>query len=160
MQLTEKQKQAIEVLRRKNFEPEDFFKSETAEKWGIINLPKTEKESRNVIDNLKVVADKIQTIRNLLNQPITINSAYRCLELNRKIKSKDNSQHLFGQAVDFVCPEFGNPASIFTFLIQNKIEVDQCLMEGSWIHLSIKKSGNRNIYARYVGGIYTPITKQ
>ena len=56
----------------KGVEPEDFFKSETAEKWGINNLPKTEKESKNVIANLQVVADKIQTIRNLLNQPIKI----------------------------------------------------------------------------------------
>jgi hypothetical protein len=157
MNFTDKQKQAIEILRRPNFSPEDFFRSGTAEKMGIINLPETESEAKIVFDNLMVVADKIQQIRKLLGCPITINSAYRCEKLNKAVGSKATSQHCKGEAIDFVCPAFGNPAAIFTYLMKNKIEVDQCLLENTWIHLSIKKSDNRNSFAKLLNGVYTPI---
>lgn len=157
MNFTEKQKQAIEILRRENFEPQDFFRSDTAMKMGLINLPEMESEAQIVIKNLMVVADKIQQIRNLLGCPVKINSAYRCEKLNKAVGSKGVSQHLKGEAVDFVSPSFGNPAAIFTYLIKNKIEVDQCLMEGNWIHLSIKSSNNRNSFGKLIGGTYTPI---
>ena len=155
MNFTDKQKQAIEILRRPNFSPEDFFRSGTAEKMGIINLPETESEAKIVFDNLMVVADKIQQIRKLLGCPITINSAYRCDKLNKAVGGKGTSQHLKGEAVDFVCPAFGNPAAIFTYLMKNKIEVDQCLMEGTWIHLSIKSNNNRNEFAKLINGKFT-----
>ena len=157
MNFTEKQKAAIEILRRPNFSPEDFFRSDTAAKMGIINLPATESEAKIVIERLTVVADKMQQIRGLLGCPININSSYRCEKLNKAVGSKGISQHLKGEAVDFVCPAFGNPAAIFAYLIKNKIEVDQCLMEATWIHLSIKKSDNRNLFAKLINGIYTPI---
>lgn len=137
----------IESLRRKNFAPEEFFKSETACERNIKNYT----EEPAVIANLNAVASKMQEIRNLLGFPIKINSGYRCLELNRAVGSKDTSQHILGQACDFVCPQYGSPEQIVDCLIKNNIEVDQCLMEGTWVHISIVKS-NRNQYASLVGG--------
>lgn len=137
----------IESLKRKNFEPEEFFKSETACERNIKNYT----EEPAIIANLNVVASKMQEIRNLLGFPVKINSGYRCLELNRAVGSKDTSQHVLGQACDFVCPEYGSPEQIVDCLIKHGVEVDQCLMEGTWVHISIVKS-NRNQYASLVNG--------
>lgn len=44
--------------------------------------------------------DKLQLLREILGIPLTINSAYRSLTFNRKIGSKDTSQHREGTAID------------------------------------------------------------
>lgn len=137
----------IETLRRKNFSPEEFFASQTAGERNIRNYT----EEPAILANLNIVASKMQEIRNLLDEPIRINSGYRCLDLNRAVGSKDTSQHILGQACDFVCPDFGTPQQIVDCLMKNNIEVDQCLMEGSWVHISIVKH-NRNQYASLVNG--------
>ena len=138
----------VDSLHRKNFSPEEFFKSETACELNINNTT----DSQNTLINLNFTASKMQEIRNLLGYSIRINSAYRCLDLNRAVGSKDTSQHLKGQACDFVCPSYGTPEQIIHYLKKNKVEVDQCLMEGSWIHVSIKKEGNRNEFAYFLKG--------
>jgi len=140
----------ISVLRRKNFSAGEFLYSETACEKNIKN------EITDVITliNLSRTADKIQEIRMLLGLPIKINSGYRCLELNRAVGSKDTSQHLLGQAADFVCPKFGEPLLIARYLKSKGVTVDQLLMEGNWIHVSIKESGkNRNQFKCYLPDI-------
>ena len=137
----------ISILDRKNFDAEEFINSSTAKSEGIDN---------NVYDpvvlaNLNRTADKAQEIRQLLNQPIKLTSGYRCLKLNRFLGSKDTSQHLKGQAIDFYCPAFKNNALIVQKLKEHNLVVDQCLMEGSWIHLSIREFGaNRNQFAYFM----------
>ena len=152
MNFTKQQLEQIECLRRKNFAPEDFFVSKKAEEHNINNIPSSLKEAKSVIANLMVVADTIQRVRDILEQPIIINSAYRCLAVNRLVGSKDNSQHILGQAVDFVCPKFGNPSAIFLTLKNLKIKTDQCLLENGWVHLSIKEKDNRNMWGKIVNG--------
>ena len=128
-----------------------FFVSDTAIRLGIDNHT----TDPTILKNLSIVADKIQEIRDLLGYPIKINSAYRCLEVNRAIGSKDTSQHLKGQAVDFICPKFGTPQDIFLTLKNNNIIIDQCLLENTWIHLSIKSNNNRNQFAKLINGKFT-----
>jgi hypothetical protein len=74
------------------------------------------------------------------------------LDLNKAVGSKNTSQHLKGQAIDFICPKFGTPKDIFLALKKNNIVVDQCLLENTWIHLSIKESNNRNQFAKLING--------
>jgi hypothetical protein len=137
----------ISILDRKNFDAEEFINS---------NIAKTERIDNNVYDpvvlaNLNRTADKAQEIRDFLNQIIKITSGYRSLKLNREVGSKDTSQHIKGQAIDFYCPQFRNNALIVQKLKDHNIIVDQCLMEGSWIHLSIRETGkNRNQYAYFM----------
>jgi zinc D-Ala-D-Ala carboxypeptidase len=132
----------MEQLRRKNFAPEEFWHSNTAKRLGINNKPPVE-----LLENGLILADKMQEIRDLLDKPIKINSAYRSPKINKLVGSKPTSQHLKFQACDFVST-FGTPEKIVLFLKENRVEVDQCLIEfGSWVHLSIKKNGNRNQFA-------------
>lgn len=139
----------IDSLERPNFIPEEFIYSETACEKNISN----EIESLNVIINLNRTADKAQEIRDFLRNPVKINSGFRCLELNEAVGSKNTSQHIKGQAIDFICPDFGTPEKIVKILRENRIEVDQCLMEGAWVHLSIREKGmNRNEFALFLPG--------
>ena len=144
-----------ESLARKNFSADEFFYSASAKAKGIEN--KT--DNLNLLTAGMVLADKMQEIRDLLGKSIKINSAYRCLELNRAIGSKDTSQHVKFEACDFDCDSFGNAEKIASFLRDNDVEVDQCLIEKSgsseWVHLSIKTRGNRNQFGKLINGKFS-----
>jgi hypothetical protein len=140
----------ISFLNRKNFKALDFLKSDTATKNNVLNIP-TAYYMQVTLNNLAVTASKIQEIRDLLSQPIHITSGFRCIELNKLVGGASSSQHITGEAIDFICPKFGNPDKIVRFLREKNIEVDQCIIEKSgskeWVHLSIKKFKNRNEFA-------------
>lgn len=46
--------------------------------------------------------DILTKIRKHYNQPVVINSGYRCEDHNKKIGGSANSQHFKGSAVDFI----------------------------------------------------------
>ncbi len=123
-----------------NFTLEEFISSDTAARHKIDNTP-----AGDIEDKLRYVASRMEYIRILLdNKPITITSGYRCLALNRLIKSKDNSQHVLGEAVDFKCPSFGTPRQIIQRIIESKMSFDQLIQEyDSWVHISFKVPDNK-----------------
>lgn len=150
-----KEKNAIKIaqtifddLKRTNFSPHEFFVSDTARRLGIDNYT----TDLSVLSNLHIVADKAQELRQALGYPVKITSAYRCLDLNKAVGSKDTSQHIKGQAIDFMCPKFGSPADIVRFIRRVGIKVDQCIVENGWVHLSIKSHENRNQFAQLIDG--------
>ena len=140
-----------ESLDRPNFKWQEFFVSDTAKKLKIRNYPAVGLEL-GILTALMSTADMMQNIRLLLKKPIKINSAYRCLDLNRAVGSSDRSQHLQGLACDFVCPEFGTPEEVVKFLHSINFPADQCFNEGSWIHYSCKmnQGENRMMYGYYL----------
>lgn len=141
-----------ENLDRPNFKWEEFFVSDTAERLRIVNYPSPAQEL-TILTSLMSTADMMQEIRDLLKKPIIINSAYRCLELNRVLNSSDSSQHVQGLACDFICPGFGTPEEIVKFLHSKGFIVDQCFNEGSWVHISKllhKDAKNRMMYGYYL----------
>lgn len=95
--------------------------------------------------NLEQVAYKLETIRSKLMFPLIISSGYRCLELNRSIGSKDNSAHVKGLAVDFICPRFGLPSAVFDYLLTQKdLKYDQLILEKiggkQWLHIGLREN--------------------
>jgi hypothetical protein len=118
----------------KNFSLAEAVRSDTAERLHIINKP-----LGTVLNTMIQTALYMEEVRNILGaNPIHINSWYRCIELNRAIGSKDTSQHRVGEAVDFVCPNFGTPLDICKEIIKHKdtIPFDQLIIEHSWVHIS------------------------
>ena len=72
-----------------------------------------------LLPNVLDLADNLQVLRDYLGVPISINSAYRTLEYNRKIGGATNSQHLLAKAADIVV-ESKSPdevANIIKYLI-------------------------------------------
>ena len=71
----------------------NFSKSEFECKDGS-EMPK------DVFENIKVLAEQMQVLRDELGVPIHLTSAYRSPSHNRKAGGKSNSQHLYGKACD------------------------------------------------------------
>lgn len=112
----------------------EVTKSSVASRLGIPNtLPN---ELSGAVYRTAIQMEKVRAV--LGNVPVTIDSWYRSLPLNRALKSKDTSQHTKGEAVDFICPTFGTPLAIAKKLLANKdlIRYDQLILEHTWIHIS------------------------
>lgn len=107
--------------------------SQTAERFGIDNTAPD-----SLIPTLRLTAGRMELLRALFAAPITISSWYRCPKLNRVLKSNETSQHLRGEAVDFICPAVGTPVEVCKTLLKYKniIDWDQLILEHTWVHIS------------------------
>lgn len=106
--------------------------SETAVRLGINNQPSPEQ-----LENMKITAQGMETIRKLLGKPIRVNSWLRLPALNQAIGGALKSSHMDGWAVDFTCPAFGDPYTVAKALKESDIQVDQVIHEyGRWVHVS------------------------
>ncbi|MBE9589991.1 DUF882 domain-containing protein [Moraxella sp. K127] len=127
----------------KNITLNELLASQTATRHNIDNMPNAQ-----VLANLIESAVKLwQPARDILGQPIIITSGYRCPTLNRKIGGAKSSAHMFGRAIDFSCPAFGNTRAVVKHLAnefkKRGIKFDQCILEypqspNSWVHLGYK----------------------
>jgi hypothetical protein len=118
-----------------HFTLEEAIASQEASRKGIDNYP----TSPMVITTASKTAVKLEKVRITLGgNPISINSWIRCLDLNRALGSKDSSQHILGEAVDFICPKFGTPLEICKKLVENLVLInfDQLILEHTWVHIS------------------------
>jgi zinc D-Ala-D-Ala carboxypeptidase len=118
-----------------NFTFAEAVTSTEAARNGIDNLPK----DPQIITNLGYAARKMEQVRLVLNQhPIIPSSWYRCLLLNRSLKSLDTSDHLLGLAVDFICPRFGSPKQVADALLSQAdlLGWKQLILEHTWVHIS------------------------
>lgn len=124
-----------------HFTLDEAIASQTAAREGIDNYP----TNQEVITTASKTAVKMEKVRVVLNNlPISISSWIRCLALNRALKSSDSSQHVKGEAVDFICPAFGSPLEICKQLVKYKevIGWDQLILEHTWVHISWKSTPN------------------
>lgn len=139
----------------RNFTLAEMIKSQTAERKGIDNTP-----GEQDIQNMLVLAQEVlQPVRDNFGQ-VTINSGFRCTELNRALGSKDSSQHRVGQAADIEVAGVSNME--LAEWIRDNLQFDQLILEfwypdkgdnsvpgagpnSGWVHLSYKDDGtNRN----------------
>ncbi|MEI6554749.1 MAG: D-Ala-D-Ala carboxypeptidase family metallohydrolase [Paludibacter sp.] len=95
----------------------------------------------------------LQPIRTKIGLAFNISSWYRCPALNSAVGGKDTSAHLSAMAVDFVIAGHTALESYNLVLVSLKdlhIQFDQLIIEhntktgAKWVHLGVKKSGNRN----------------
>jgi hypothetical protein len=113
-----------------------------AQRYGIDNEP-----SLDIQKTLLFTAAGLERVRHLLGFPVRVTSGYRCPELNKLVGGAPDSQHVRGEAVDFVCPLFGSPFQICIFLTEwmNVAGIDQMIMEGTWVHVSFTHNPRRDI---------------
>lgn len=108
----------------------EFVFSQTAIRGGISNTP-----DEQTLQNLRHTAGQMEKVRALIDAPIFISSGYRSPALNAAIGGSATSQHMSGEAADFVSP-FGTPLEICRALVGAGIPFDQLIYEGTWVHIS------------------------
>lgn len=138
-----------------NFTLDEFTFSRTAIKFGIDNTP-AEDTIENIISLTKNV---LQPLRSNLSRPIHITSGYRSPQLNRAVGGVSDSQHLLGEAVDFIVGGYSID-EVFN-IISMEFQFDQLINEfQKWIHLSYTDNNRKERFKAYVKDgqtIYLPI---
>lgn len=125
-----------------NFELKEFTHSDTASRKGIANDPdiKEVKAIENLVTNL------LQPLRKAYGKRMVINSGYRCPELNKAVGGVPTSQHTKGEAADVACE---HPVYLVECLRKSGLDFDQCIQYSTFVHLSLKLSGqNRKQYLK------------
>jgi len=129
-----------------HFQLQEFTKSTTANKHGLYNIPREECE----IANLKALASKVlEPARKLFNKPILITSGFRCATLNRLIGGAAQSQHMYGEAADFIVRGLPVFDAALALSVQDNLPFDQLIYEVKtrggkpieWIHISHTRNG-------------------
>jgi len=139
----------------KYFTWEEVTRSPTADRLGIDN------SFPLVLDtNIKHTAAKMDALRVILGTPVIVDSWYRCPALNSALKSKPTSEHLLGQAVDFISPDFGTPLEICQYLLhyEDNLNWNQLIYEHTWVHISFPSMdsvlGKREVLTLMPDGSY------
>lgn len=128
-----------------NFSMMELIHSDKAKANNIDNVPKDVK----VYDNLlKLIYNVLQPLRDDLKAPIIVSSGYRCLKLNRLLKSKDTSEHVLGMAADINVKGL-TPWQVYKYIINSKLKFHQCILEyNSWVHISYNEACNTREHFR------------
>ena len=118
-----------------NFWLSEFIRSAAAEDN---NLHQQYKIELNVMINIIYLTNVLmQPLREVVG-PVSITSGYRCEKVNAIVGGSKSSQHLYGQAADFVCKDLAK-AVLF---IKNET-FDQLIIYDSFLHVSLTTSHNR-----------------
>ena len=128
----------------KNFTLKELTKSSTGERLGIDN---SVQDQQTLINLCALTHNILQNVREEHGRT-TVNSSFRCLDLNRAIKSGDNSQHVKGEAADIECPSLNN-FRLANWIATN-LDYDMVLLEfytkgipdSGWVHVSFRADGS------------------
>ena len=88
--------------------------------------------------NLLRLAELLEKVKyELYDNPIMINSAFRCKKVNDAVGSKDTSQHRLGCAADIRVPGM-TPDEVVKAIITAGLPYDQLIREfDRWTHISV-----------------------
>jgi zinc D-Ala-D-Ala carboxypeptidase len=98
----------------------------------------------------------LQPLRYELGATIHVNSGFRSEAVNKAVKGSLTSSHCKGEAADLSC--YDN-ARLFG-IIKEQLPFDQLIWEGgdddqpAWVHVSYRKTGNRQQILRMINGKY------
>lgn len=125
-----------------NFQWKELFRSDTAIRLGINNVP-TDPDILNNIRRLCI--NVLQPLRTKFGR-IEVTSGYRCLELNRAIGSSDSSNHLYGLAVDI--EPLASSVSLISVLsyIHKNMQYKELIAEyfpNGWVHVAYQEGNNK-----------------
>lgn len=125
----------------KYFTLKELTRSATAEAKGIDNTPTPEVEKNLTL----LVENVLDPLRKLSGKPITVNSGYRCPELNKAVGGSKTSDHVKGFAADITGGNKEENERLF-YLIKYNFNFKQLIDEKdfSWVHVSYDPSNLKN----------------
>lgn len=117
------------------FTLQELYKSETAAKYGLTNVP-----DDSVKKNLIALIDNVlDPLREAYGKPVYISSGYRSPTVNALVKGSKTSHHMRGMAADIYTKEgkAGNK-KLFELVKKLNLPFTQMIDENnmSWVHLS------------------------
>lgn len=123
----------------------EFTRSQTADAHGIDNTP-----TLQTVSNLQHLCQQVlEPLRLWAGRPITINSGYRCPQLNTLVGGVPNSQHQRGEAADIHLSDKAT-GRLYAQYIRDNCLFDQLILETNgldhWLHVSCRRTGNRHSY--------------
>ncbi len=125
----------------KYFTIKELTKSSTAEAKGIDNTP-TQEVERNLT---ALVENVLDGVREIYGKPITVNSGYRCPELNKAVGGSATSDHVKGFAADITAGSKEENERLFN-IIKHNFHFSQLIDEKnfSWVHVSYNSNNLKN----------------
>lgn len=132
-----------------HFTRDELIRSRKAQELGIDNTPPDP-----ILASLDATLAGLERVRAALGHPMVISSGYRCPALNAAVGGSKTSQHMLGQAADFVCPAFGDPAAVVAKLapMRRVLGLDQIILEATWIHVSFTVTPRYQVLRAAPGG--------
>lgn len=117
----------------KYFTLKELTRSTTATAKGIDNTPTPEVEKNLTL----LVENVLDPLREIYGKPITVNSGYRCPELNKAVGGSKTSDHVKGFAADITGGSKEENERIFN-IIKHNFHFKQLIDEKgfSWVHVS------------------------
>lgn len=79
----------------------------------------------------------LEPVRLILNSPLKITSAYRCRALNAFVGGSASSQHLKGEAADFIPLNVDLSEAFLKIKNCPGLHFGQLISEPGWIHISL-----------------------
>jgi zinc D-Ala-D-Ala carboxypeptidase len=126
-----------------HFRLSELTLSQAAVRHGVGNTPNPEQ-----LANLYVTAAMLEQVRALLGgKPIVISSGFRSAAVNSLVGGSLKSAHLLGLAADLTCPSFGTPQQVCKAIVASGLAFDQCIYEGTWVHLAAPAGCDAKAYA-------------
>ena len=138
-----------------NFTLEEFTKSQTATRLGIVNKP----TQQHIFAMRKLCTYVLEPLRAHFGRPVRLSSGYRSARLNAQIGGSQTSQHSKGEAADIEVDGVSNHE--VAEYIRDHLPFDQLILEGAkrgvpksgWVHVSYGPRMRRQVLtAKFKGG--------
>ena len=85
--------------------------------FNLMDLEKTDIIPDKLKSNCEELLENLQTLRDIIEEPIEIISGYRTKESNENVGGVVKSQHLYGKAADIVCNKY-NSLQIYLIILK------------------------------------------
>lgn len=123
---------------------ESFYESKY---FSLEELTHTDKPLNNqpksfgTIVNLLVLQYFLDSLREKLDKPIIVNSAFRSSDVNEAVEGVTNSYHLQGLAADIRVPGM-SPSDLIIFIRQHYSTIcfEELLKYGTFVHVAVNRS--------------------
>ena len=138
-----------------NFTLNEFLASPTATQRGIteqFNPP------QHILDNIRMVANRLQAIRDRFGVGMSITSGYRCPRLNTAVGGAKASEHLDALGVDISTRNYTQAQTIRLIEIAIELGCKRIGLGATFIHIgfSTQRQHPQNVVFDYQGANQTP----